>query len=96
MKTVEIRNKNQVEATELENYIGKTVHIHGSIYKLRIMSGFAFVLLRTKSRIVQCIYSEEFSTFPLEILTEEACVLAEADVVSEERSKTGYELHLRN
>ncbi len=94
MKTVEIKKENHVEANELANFIGETVLIHGSIYKLRIMSGFAFVLLRTKDRIVQCVYSEEFSAFPLETLTEEACVIAKAKVIAEERSKTGYDLHL--
>ena len=83
----------QVEASELPLYIGETVHIHGSIYKLRIMSDFAFVLLRTKRQVVQCIYSEDFSAFPLEMLTEEACVTFEAKVVAEERSRVGYELH---
>lgn len=94
MKTIKIKKNNHVEANELKNYVGETVHIHGSIYKLRIMSGFAFVLIRTKSQIVQCIYSEEFSKFSLETLTEEACVIAEANVVAEERSKTGYDLQL--
>lgn len=37
----------RVEASELANYIGEIVEIHGSIYKIRKMSGFAFVLLRT-------------------------------------------------
>lgn len=96
MKTVEFRNRNHVEASELANFIGETVRIHGSIYKLRIMSGFAFVLLRTKSQVVQCIYSKEFSEFPLEMLVEEACVIAEAKVIAEKRSKVGYELQLIN
>lgn len=94
MKTVEIKKTNHVEANELTNYIGETVLIHGSVYKLRIMSGFAFVLLRTRNQIVQCIYSKEFSTFPSEILTEESCIIAKARVIAEERSQTGYELHL--
>ncbi len=96
MKTVEFKNRNHVEASELANFIGETVSIHGSIYKLRIMNGFAFVLLRTKSQVVQCIYSEEFSEFPLEMLTEEACVVATARVIAEERSRVGYELQLIN
>ena len=31
--------------------------IHGMIYKIRKMSGFAFILLRTKNEIIQCVYS---------------------------------------
>ena len=83
-----------VEAEELQNYIGATVQLHGMVYKIRKMSEFAFVLLRTKRAVVQCIYSGECSTFPLELLQEESAVRITAKVVAEERSRTGYELQL--
>lgn len=85
-----------VEASELANHLGEIVEIHGSIYKIRKMSGFAFVLLRTKRDIIQCIYSAEISNFGIEELIEESCVLVNAKVVSEERSKAGYELQMIN
>lgn len=84
----------RVEASELANYVGEIVSIHGSIYKVRKMSGFAFVLLRTKREIIQCIYSAEISDFSIEELVEESCVVITAKVVLEERSKTGWELHM--
>lgn len=83
-----------VEAEELKNQIGNVVKIHGSIYKIRKMSDFAFVLLRTKRSIVQGIYSSEYSEFELESLTEESAVTLTAKVIEEERSKVGYELQL--
>lgn len=83
-----------IEAEEIENYVGQRIRIHGSIYKIRKMSGFAFVLLRTKRKIVQCVYSEEFSQFDLNLLKEESSVCVTADVVKEERSKTGWELRM--
>lgn len=83
-----------VEAEELKNYVGKNVSLHGSIYKIRRMSGFAFVLLRTKRAVVQCIYIETLASFSLEELVEEMTVRIIANVVAEERSKTGYELQL--
>ena len=95
MNEVKINKLNSIEATELEKHIGEDISIHGSIYKIRKMSTFSFVLLRTKNRIVQCLYSKEFSEFDLEEFVEEACVVAEAKVVKEERSKTGYELWLK-
>lgn len=85
-----------VEANELRNNIGKTVKIHGSIYKIRKMSDFAFVLLRTKREIVQCIYLNEMSKFPLEELEEESCVIVTAFVQEEVRSKKGYDLQMQN
>lgn len=84
-----------VEAEELEAHIGETIKIHGYIYKIRRMSDFAFVLLRTKRNVVQCVYSEEFSMFSPEMLKEESCVVMTAEVVREARSKTGYELRMR-
>lgn len=73
---------------------GKEIEIHGSIYKIRKMRGFAFVLLRTAEEVVQCVYSEEKAEFSLEVLEEESCVVFRAEVVKEERSRTGVELHL--
>ena len=81
-----------VEASELKEYIGQTVRIHGSIYKIRKMSDFAFLLLRTKREVVQCIYVEEAVQLPLEELMEESCVILTALVQAEERSKKGYDL----
>lgn len=89
-----IRNKATVEASVLKKHIGESVKIHGSIYKIRRMKDFAFVLLRTSDRVIQCVYSREKAQFELEALIEESCVIFTADVVQEERSRTGFELHL--
>lgn len=83
-----------IEADEICEHIGEEILIHGSIYKVRKMSQFAFVLLRCKREILQCVYSEEFSAFPLHVLMEESCVFIKAKVVKEERAKSGVELHL--
>lgn len=94
MEFVLEKERNEVESNELAQYIGKEVLIHGSIYKIRKMSGFAFVLLRTKREIVQCIYTEGQCNVVLEELSEEACVLVKANVVEDPRAKAGYELHM--
>lgn len=97
MKKIEgILEHKRVEAEELINYIGETVQIHGSIYKIRKMRDFAFVLLRTKKEIVQCVYVPEATNFLLEELVEEACVVFTAFVQEESRSKTGFDLHLKS
>lgn len=97
MKTIKgLIEKKEVEAEELPANIGKTVQIHGSIYKIRKMSDFAFVLLRTKREVVQCVYTPETADFPLEELVEEACVMLTAQVREEKRSKKGYELCIRS
>lgn len=58
------------------------------------MSSFAFVLLRTKRQMVQCVYEPAYARFALEELKEEACVRFTAEVIREERSRSGYDLHL--
>ena len=88
-------NRNFVEAEALGEHIGRQVRICGSVYKLRRMSGFAFVLLRTGRSVVQCVYCKEDCAFPLEALAEESCVAVTADVAAEPRSRAGYELKIR-
>ncbi|MGF7142865.1 nondiscriminating aspartyl-tRNA synthetase [Anaerotaenia torta] len=81
---------------ELAGLAGNVVTISGSVYKIRSMSGFAFVILRTGRCLVQCIYTPEQCSFPLEELKEEACLLVTGRVAAEERSQAGYELHLHS
>ncbi|MBD5518927.1 MAG: aspartate--tRNA(Asn) ligase [Lachnospiraceae bacterium] len=79
---------------EIGQQAGKEILLHGSVYKLRRMSGFAFVLLRTGRHVIQCVYSPEFSRFDMEDLVEESCVRVRALVAAEERSRLGWELRL--
>ena len=94
MNTIKVRKKEELEAEQLGAHIGEIVWLHGSIYKIRKMSSFAFVLLRTKRHVVQCVYEPAYSRFALEELREEACVRFKAEVIREERSRSGYDLHL--
>ena len=48
---------NTMETEEIPNHIGELIKLHGSIYKIKKMSDFSFVLLRTKRAIIQCIYA---------------------------------------
>lgn len=81
----------EIEVTRLSEYIGELVTLHGSIYKIRKMSGFSFVILRTARYTVQCVCGRQEI---LEQLQEEACVELTAEVVKEERAKAGAELHI--
>lgn len=81
----------EIEVTRLSEYIGDLVTLHGSIYKIRKMSGFSFVILRTARYTVQCVCSRPEI---LELLQEEACVELTAEVVGEARAKAGAELHI--
>lgn len=85
---------NYINPEQLEKHIGEEVFIKGSIYKIRKMKGFAFVLIRTSQSIVQSIYTEETAGFSIDTLKEESCCSIHAKVVAEERAKMGVELHL--
>ncbi|MDD4113914.1 MAG: aspartate--tRNA(Asn) ligase [Herbinix sp.] len=83
-----------IEVGSIINHIGERVGLHGSVYKIRRMSDFAFVLLRTKREVVQCIYSKDYAEFDLEVLKEESCIKLTADIIKEDRSKSGWELRM--
>lgn len=93
---MEYENKKaaHTEAEELKSKIGETIFIHGMIYKIRVMRGFAFILLQTKRVLVQCVWSRDFSGFPLESLSANMSVVFKAEAVKEERSRSGFELRL--
>ena len=68
--------------------------IKGIIYKIREMSNFAFVILKTKRELLQCVYSVEYSKFALSELCENMSVIIEGEVVKDERSPNGVEVRL--
>ncbi len=94
MENININSSVHTEAEELLYNIGKTVSIHGIIYKIREMSGFAFVILQTKTVQLQCVYVPEFSNFSLHELKCNMAVVIKGRVIREERSRSGYEVRI--
>ncbi len=84
-----------VEVEYIKKYIGQVVKIHGIIYKIRAMSGFAFVILKTRRSLLQCVYTEGKSRFELSDLKVNMSVVITGEVIGDERSKTGIEVQLR-
>ena len=66
--------------------IGKTIQINGCVHKTRKMSGFTFIILRTASELVQCIYDGDNT--PIEGVWVKIMGIVKAD----ERSQRGYEI----
>ena len=60
--TGEIR-KNTVDFADFGKHENEIVTIKGTVHNIRMMSDFAFVILRTARETVQCVYSEEFSSY---------------------------------
>lgn len=60
---------------EFKNHDGELVSVSGYVHRIREMTGFSFVILRTARELIQCVYAPEFSDYRWnEKLCEEACV----------------------
>ncbi len=82
------------EMTDLAAHEGEAIRLHGSIHKIRRMSGFAFILLRTRRETIQCVLEEAAGGIAISELREEMCVRILARVVPEPRARQGLELHV--
>ena len=93
-ETVPTDNENNFPAEgRPQEGLNQEITIHGSVHKIRKMSGFSFLILRTSDRPIQCVL--DAGKCRVEgTLKEEACIRARALVVEEPRSKTGWEFHL--
>ena len=91
-----IREKETVGLTALTSadMEGKTVKTEGTVHTIRDMGEVAFVILRSREGLLQCVYEEGKSGFALKELKEAACVEAEGTVRREERAPHGVELRL--
>lgn len=95
MEQIRVWNKNDsIYASKLRDYGGKVVRLQGVVHKIREMSGFAFVILRTHRDLVQCVYSNEsFLLKPGEI--QEGCsVLVSGEVILNEQVMNGAEIRI--
>lgn len=85
--------------SEFKNHLGEIVTIKGAIHNIRIMSDFAFIIVRTARETVQCVYSPEFSDFRLdENVVEQASAKISGKVVKSETrdGSERYELQIVN
>lgn len=82
-------------AQDLAAQCGSTVTLHGMVYHVRRMRGFAFVLLRTAREVLQCIYEDGVSAFPLSLLQQETSVECTGLVRADPRSRQGFEILLQ-
>ena len=92
-------NATTVSYSDFKDYDNKIVSIKGYIHRIREMTGFSFVIIRTENDTIQCVYAPEFSSYRWdEKLTEEACVKVTGKVVSSTDAKGNlrFELQIHN
>ncbi len=89
--------KDTVDFKDFAKFDGQIVSIKGHIHRIREMTGFSFVIIRTADQTVQCVYAPEFSDYRWDSsLCEEACVKVTGKVVSSKDAKGNdrYELQI--
>ena len=96
--TGEIIN-NCVAFADFEKYEDQIVTIKGTIHNIRMMSDFAFVIVRTARETIQCVYSPEFSSYRMDEEVKEECAAKITGKVVAGVQKDGskrYELQIHN
>lgn len=76
------------------DYEGKIISVRGAIHTIRNMGEVAFIVLRKREGLVQCVYEPDKSQFDLHDLTEAMTVEVCGTYKSDDRSPNGFELRL--
>ena len=84
---------------DFEAYENREVIIEGYVHRIREMTGFSFVILRTARDTVQCIYAPEFSDYRWDpAIAENCCVRVKGKVVANADAKGNkrYEVQIHD
>lgn len=91
-----VTQKETLEISELlaEDLTGETVRVNGAVHAIRDMGEVAFVILRKREGLLQCVYEEGKTNFDLKDLKEGATVEVKGVVSKEDRAPNGIEIRL--
>ena len=92
-----VKKTGTLELAELldETVMGQTVKVNGTVHTIRDMGTVAFVILRKREGLVQCVYEKGVSGFDIKDMKEAAAVEAEGIVAESEKAPHGIEIRLR-
>ena len=76
-------------------YEGQDIRMNGSVHTIRDMGDVAFVVLRKRDGLVQCVFEEGVTAFDLKALKEASAVEVCGTVKKEERAPHGFEIRLK-
>ena len=91
--------KDTVSYADFEQYENQIVTIKGIIHNIRMMSDFAFVILRTARETIQCVYAESFSDYRMSEDVKEECAAKITGKIVAGETKDGskrYELQIHD
>ena len=88
-----------VSYADFEKHENEIITIKGTIHNIRMMSDFAFVIVRTARETIQCVYAESFSDYRMSEDVKEECAAKITGKVVAGETKDGskrYELQIHN
>ena len=74
---------------------GTEVKVNGAVHTIRDMGNVAFVILRKRDGLVQCVFEEGVTAFDLKELKEASAVEVLGTIRKEERATHGIEIRLK-
>lgn len=74
---------------------GKVVKVNGAVHTIRDMGIVAFVVLRKREGLLQCVYEEGITVFDLKELREVSTIEVTGLVAASEKAPNGIELRLK-
>lgn len=92
-----VNRKDTLEISELisGDYTGKEVKVNGAVHTIRDMGDVAFVVLRKREGLLQCVFEEGVTAFDIKNLKEASTVEVEGVVEVEDRAPNGIEVRLK-
>lgn len=90
---------NTTPYSEFKNHLDEVVTIKGTVHNIRLMSDFAFIIIRTARETIQCVYSPKFSDYRLGDELMEQCSVKLSGKVVKSETKDGserFELQIHN
>lgn len=97
MDYIEKFTKSTIDYSEFANHIDKDVSFAGTIHRIREMTGFSFVIIRTARELVQCITSEELTkNYEKAELAEGMSVELFGTVVKDNSRDDRFEMHVKD
>lgn len=86
-----VKEQETLELTTLlaGDYEGQSVKLNGAVHTIRDMGEVAFVILRKREGLIQCVFEEGVTKFELKDLKEAATVEVEGVVAKEDHAPNG-------
>lgn len=93
-----VKQKETLELSQLleDGMLGKAVRVNGAVHAVRDMGTVAFVVLRKREGLVQCVYEEGSSGFDLKDIREAATVEVTGIVEASEKAPNGIEIRMED